>query len=171
MCSLHTRTFEHARPHTYHATHEASSSLWTPTRSLSLQLINVHTREMVKLASVVDSMCWHDATDMLAAIAEGRLAVWTYPYGVFVEQGCAERIRYMRDGTSVPLEGGGDGDALGGGRREGISTAVGREHVRNEGGAVAEERGVRASPHGCLRCCSDHERRHYTKASCRVLSR
>ncbi|KAJ4459892.1 putative intraflagellar transport protein 80 [Paratrimastix pyriformis] len=69
-------------------------------RNRGLHLINVRTREMVKLASVVDSICWHDSTDMLAAVTDGHMDVWPYPYGVFVEQGCSDRIRYRRQGLS-----------------------------------------------------------------------
>jgi len=43
-------------------------------------------RGMYKLQTQVDTMMWNDTSDMLCAIADGRLFVWYYPNVVFVDR-------------------------------------------------------------------------------------
>jgi hypothetical protein len=63
----------------------------------------------MKLGSVVDSMRWHGSTNQLAAVMEGQVALWIYPYGAFVECSAVEKFRVMLplELSCVPLAAGG----------------------------------------------------------------
>uniref|UniRef100_A0A061RJ59 Intraflagellar transport protein 80-like n=1 Tax=Tetraselmis sp. GSL018 TaxID=582737 RepID=A0A061RJ59_9CHLO len=63
----------------------------------------------VKLGSMVDSAVWHDASDMLAAMVDGRLAVWYYPEVVYTDRDLLPVTRTSRElpeaGKMASLEG------------------------------------------------------------------
>jgi intraflagellar transport protein 80 len=41
---------------------------------------------LIKIASMVDCAIWHDSTDMLAALSDGKIVTWYYPNVVFVDK-------------------------------------------------------------------------------------
>jgi intraflagellar transport protein 80 len=41
---------------------------------------------LIKIASMVDCAIWHDSTDMLAALSDGKIVTWYYPSVVFVDK-------------------------------------------------------------------------------------
>jgi intraflagellar transport protein 80 len=53
----------------------------------------------MKLGAMVDSARWHDASDMLAAMADGRLTTWYYPEAVFTD---AELLPATRTARELP---------------------------------------------------------------------
>jgi len=65
-------------------------------RNRDLFLIHTAKRASVKLASSVDAAAWHDASPMLAAIVDGRLAVWYHPMVAFVDPGLLDATRSVR---------------------------------------------------------------------------
>mmetsp|Transcript_24926 Transcript_24926/g.44327 ORF Transcript_24926/g.44327 Transcript_24926/m.44327 type:complete len:775 (+) Transcript_24926:94-2418(+) len=56
-------------------------------------------RGVYKLQTQVDSMAWNDSSDMLAAIADGRLICWYYPNVVFVDRDLLPSTTIEKDGS------------------------------------------------------------------------
>lgn len=54
-------------------------------------------RGMYKLQTQVDTMIWNDTSDMLCAIADGRLVVWYYPNVVFVDRDLLPSTTSMKE--------------------------------------------------------------------------
>ncbi|MEW5301900.1 MAG: hypothetical protein WDW36_004725 [Sanguina aurantia] len=65
-------------------------------RNRDLYILPVMKRGPVKLAAMVDSAMWHDATGMLAAMVEQRLTVWYYPNEVYVDKELLAKTRYTK---------------------------------------------------------------------------
>ena len=49
------------------------------------------------LAAQVDSVLWNDGTDMLVALADGKLLVWYYPNVVNVDHDLIEKTKHIQD--------------------------------------------------------------------------
>jgi intraflagellar transport protein 80 len=62
-----------------------------------LHLLDVGSRAVVKLASMVDSAVWHDTSNMLAAVADDKLLVWHCPAAAFIDPDLLPATRVMRD--------------------------------------------------------------------------
>jgi len=52
---------------------------------------------LVKLSPMVDSFRWHDGSDMLAALADGRLVTWYYPEAAFSDADLLPATRHARE--------------------------------------------------------------------------
>lgn len=52
----------------------------------------------IKLQTMVDCAIWNDSSDMLAALADGKLVTWMYPAAVFVDKDLVDGIRESKDG-------------------------------------------------------------------------
>jgi intraflagellar transport protein 80 len=52
---------------------------------------------MVKLNTMVDTFMWNDSSDMLCAIADGKLNVWYYPNVVYVDKDLLDMSKSSRD--------------------------------------------------------------------------
>lgn len=61
-----------------------------------LHLLRVMKREASKLAGMVDSAAWHDATPMLAAMVDQRLTIWQYPAAAVVDRDLLAATRYIK---------------------------------------------------------------------------
>jgi intraflagellar transport protein 80 len=66
-------------------------------RNRDLYLAAIHTRlPTQKLATMVCSAAWNDATETLVAIADGRLVTWYYPTAVFVDRDLLIHTKHTR---------------------------------------------------------------------------
>jgi intraflagellar transport protein 80 len=54
---------------------------------------------LVKIASMVDCAIWHDETEMLAAVADGKIVVWYYPNVVFIDKDITPLTKEVHDAT------------------------------------------------------------------------
>jgi hypothetical protein len=54
-------------------------------RNRDLHLLDCTSRAAVKLASMVEAAVWHDASDMLVAVADDKLLVWHCPAAAFID--------------------------------------------------------------------------------------
>jgi intraflagellar transport protein 80 len=52
-----------------------------------------------KLHTQVDSFAWNDSSDMLVAIADGRIITWLYPNGIYVDKDLNAAACIIRDGS------------------------------------------------------------------------
>mmetsp|Transcript_28907 Transcript_28907/g.81402 ORF Transcript_28907/g.81402 Transcript_28907/m.81402 type:complete len:781 (+) Transcript_28907:949-3291(+) len=52
---------------------------------------------LVKLGAMVDSALWHDESDMLVAMVDGRLTVWYYPEVVFTDRDLLAVTRVQKE--------------------------------------------------------------------------
>jgi len=77
--------------------HAAERKLCIMDNNRDLLLTSVHRNEMTKLCSMVDSFRWNEKSDMLAAIADGKLYVWYYPNVVYVDKDLLQLSRSSRD--------------------------------------------------------------------------
>jgi len=50
-----------------------------------------------KLITQVDTAAWNDSSDMLAAIADGRLVIWTYPQIAWTDRDLLAQTQYIKD--------------------------------------------------------------------------
>lgn len=77
--------------------HAAERKLCIMDSNRDLLLTSVHRSEMTKLCSMVDTFRWNEKSDMLAAIADGKLFVWYYPNVVYVDKDLLQLSRSSRD--------------------------------------------------------------------------
>lgn len=61
-----------------------------------LFVVHPARRAAVRLAANVTAAAWHDAAPMLAAVADGRLAVWHDPAAAFFDEALLEAARSVR---------------------------------------------------------------------------
>lgn len=52
-----------------------------------------------KLGTMVDTMRWNEDTNMLAAVMDGKFAVWYYPTVMFIDEDIVEETKLVRDGS------------------------------------------------------------------------
>lgn len=77
--------------------HAAERKLCILDTNRDLFLTSVHRNEMMKLSGMVDTFRWNESSDMLAAVADGKLLVWYYPNVVYVDKDLMELSRSMKD--------------------------------------------------------------------------
>lgn len=67
-------------------------------RNRDLYLCSVANKpQMYKLATMVASVKWNDSSDILVAIADGKLVVWYYPSVVFVDRDLLPKTKLVRE--------------------------------------------------------------------------
>eukprot|EP00916_Digyalum_oweni_P014638 GHVL01024008.1.p1 GENE.GHVL01024008.1~~GHVL01024008.1.p1 ORF type:complete len:496 (+),score=62.76 GHVL01024008.1:911-2398(+) len=67
-------------------------------RCKDLYISSVHNVSLVKIASMIDSVQWHqDVTDMLAAVGDRQLYCWLYPSAIFLDNRLMEAALIKRD--------------------------------------------------------------------------
>lgn len=49
----------------------------------------------IKLQTMVDTVAWNDSSDMLAALADGKLVSWLYPGIAFVDKDLIEFVCFL----------------------------------------------------------------------------
>jgi len=69
-------------------------------RNRDLYITPVHRTQLVKLGSMVDTFMWHNKTDMLSAVMDGKLCVWYYPNVVYIDPDLITATKSLRDGSS-----------------------------------------------------------------------
>lgn len=67
-------------------------------RNRDLHVATMLTGATRKFTSMVDSARWSASSDMLAATADEKLAVWYYPDAAFVDRDLAARTKLVREG-------------------------------------------------------------------------
>lgn len=70
-------------------------------RNGDLFLSTVVKPQPAKLAAVVDSIRWHDKTDMLIALSDQKMVVWYYPHAMFVDKELALLTRFSREAAEL----------------------------------------------------------------------
>ena len=66
-------------------------------RNRDLFVTTLNGGDVVKLSTVVSSVKWNDSTDILLAIADGKISVWYYPYVVFVDRDLLPMTKQVND--------------------------------------------------------------------------
>mmetsp|Transcript_35722 Transcript_35722/g.63833 ORF Transcript_35722/g.63833 Transcript_35722/m.63833 type:complete len:770 (-) Transcript_35722:267-2576(-) len=67
-------------------------------RNRDLYLCSVSQKsQMYKLATMVASVKWNDTSEILVAIADGKLVVWYYPSVVFIDRDLLPKTKIIRD--------------------------------------------------------------------------
>lgn len=67
-------------------------------RNRDLYLCSVSNKaQMYKLATMVASVKWNDYSEILVAIADGKLVVWYYPSVVFIDRDLLPKTKIVRD--------------------------------------------------------------------------
>lgn len=67
-------------------------------RNRDLYLCSVSNKaQMYKLATMVASVKWNDYSEILVAIADGKLVVWYYPSVVFIDRDLLPKTKVIRD--------------------------------------------------------------------------
>jgi intraflagellar transport protein 80 len=56
-----------------------------------------NSNPLIKIASMVDCALWHDSTEMLAAVSDGKIVVWYYPNVVFVDKDITVNTKEVHD--------------------------------------------------------------------------
>lgn len=54
-------------------------------------------KKPVKIATMCDTSEWNDTSDMLSAVADGKLVTWLYPQAVYVDKTLMERMKVTAD--------------------------------------------------------------------------
>ena len=70
-------------------------------RNRDLHVATMLTGATRKFTSMVDSARWSASSDMLAATADEKLAVWYYPDAAFVDGDLAARTKLVREEISA----------------------------------------------------------------------
>ena len=52
---------------------------------------------------MVDSACWNDNTEMMAAVSDQKLLVWYYPNVVYVDKDMLESTTMKLDATAFGM--------------------------------------------------------------------
>jgi len=68
-------------------------------RDLHIAVLRRSRPKMAKLGTMVQSLAWHEEHSMLAAVTNGKLAVWYYPSAAFVDPDILPTTRSDRDAT------------------------------------------------------------------------
>lgn len=70
-------------------------------RDLFLTSVRVFGRErrITKLGTMVQSMAWNDATNMLAALVDTKFTVWYYPNAVYVDKELLPKTIYIKESS------------------------------------------------------------------------
>jgi intraflagellar transport protein 80 len=55
--------------------------------------------DLVKLQTQVDSVCWNDKSDVLAALSDGKLITWYYPSVLYVDRDLLPLTTVVKDGS------------------------------------------------------------------------
>jgi intraflagellar transport protein 80 len=50
---------------------------------------------------MVDSFSWNDQTDMLAALADGKLKTWFYPNAVYVDKDIMNMAMQVKEANEI----------------------------------------------------------------------
>eukprot|EP00939_MAST-03C_sp_MAST-3C-sp1_P001027 g1027.t1 len=56
--------------------------------------------DLQKIATMVDTSEWNDASDTLAAVADGKLVTWIYPQAVYVDRDLFDKGKFSHDGVA-----------------------------------------------------------------------
>lgn len=46
---------------------------------------------------MIQSLCWNDSANMLAALADGKFTVWYYPNTIYVDRDLASRTVFEKE--------------------------------------------------------------------------
>ena len=65
-----------------------------------------------KLATMVDSACWNESTDILAALSDGRLVFWYYPAVVYIDKDLVNLTKSDSAAAVAGVAGGGRGASV-----------------------------------------------------------
>lgn len=70
-------------------------------RDLYLTQVRVFgtARKTVKLGTMIDSLAWNDESNMLAALADGKLIVWYYPNAAYVDKSLLPKTVFERNAS------------------------------------------------------------------------
>jgi intraflagellar transport protein 80 len=68
-------------------------------RNRDLYLARLATKGSYKLHAQVDTAAWNDASEVLVAIADGKMLIWSYPNMVYVDRTLISEIVEARDGA------------------------------------------------------------------------
>jgi len=69
-------------------------------KNRDLFIAQIHKPSNFKLATMVDSAIWHDSTDVLCAVSDGKLLVWYYPNVVYIDRDLVQASRFQQDASS-----------------------------------------------------------------------
>lgn len=47
--------------------------------------------------NMIQSLCWNDSANMLAALADGKFTVWYYPNTIYVDRDLASRTVFEKE--------------------------------------------------------------------------
>lgn len=70
-------------------------------RNRELFITTVQRATISKIATMVDSAIWHDTTEMLAAVSDGKFNVWYYPNVVYIDKDLVARSRSSVEASSL----------------------------------------------------------------------
>lgn len=56
-------------------------------------------RKSNKLGNMIQSLCWNDSANMLAALADGKFTVWYYPNTIYVDRDLASRTVFEKEAS------------------------------------------------------------------------
>lgn len=62
-----------------------------------LFLTQVHRLDPVKLASMCDSLAWHDHCDMLTAFCDGKLCTWLFPNLCWLDRDLLDLSKFVKE--------------------------------------------------------------------------
>eukprot|EP00753_Platysulcus_tardus_P016304 PLAT5593.1.p1 GENE.PLAT5593.1~~PLAT5593.1.p1 ORF type:complete len:772 (-),score=389.49 PLAT5593.1:1637-3952(-) len=68
-------------------------------RSRDLYLTSLRKRKLHKLHTMVDTFCWNDVSNVLVALADLKLVVWSYPRILFVDKDLVPHTKEVREAT------------------------------------------------------------------------
>lgn len=52
---------------------------------------------------MIDSLAWNDESNMLAALADGKLMIWYYPNAAYVDKSLLQKTVFERNARSADL--------------------------------------------------------------------
>lgn len=64
-----------------------------------LFLTQTHRYDPIKLASMCDSLAWHDDTDMLTAFCDGKLCTWLFPNLCWLDRDLLDLSKFSKDAS------------------------------------------------------------------------
>jgi intraflagellar transport protein 80 len=62
-----------------------------------LYLSPVHKKDVTKMSAMTDSFLWHDKSDILSCISDGRLITWYYPNAIYVDKDLMEITKHTKE--------------------------------------------------------------------------
>ncbi|XP_070538600.1 intraflagellar transport protein 80 homolog [Ptychodera flava] len=72
-------------------------------KNRDLYLTSVRTvgksQQIIKLGTMIGSLCWNDSANILAALQENKLAVWYYPNAVYVDKDLISKTMLEKDAS------------------------------------------------------------------------